>query len=92
MKLARIIQIYKSIFPIKNGINSITGSHKFSNTLRHIGGGGLKRILAHLYCIKYNHINICHLGVHKHVPMKNGLNIMYFLYTGSHKSFLIHYG
>ena len=24
--------------------------------------------------------------------MKNGLNIIYFSYTGSHKSFIIHYG
>ena len=25
-------------------------------------------------------------------PMKNGLNIIYFLYAGPHKSFLLHYG
>ena len=41
----------------------------------------LKRILANLYCTKYDEINIFHSDVKNHVP-----------YTGSHERFLIYYG
>ena len=58
MKLTYVIQMYKSIFTIKNTIDSInilyTGSHK---VFRYITIGGiLKGIVTHLYCTKYNEI------------------------------------
>ena len=38
------------------------------------------------YNTKCNKINTCHFVVQKHVFCKNDLNIVYFLYAGSHKS------
>ena len=55
-------------------------TQKFSDALWLTGGGGLKRILTHLYSTKYNEINIFHSGAQKHVS-----------YTGSHEGFLIYY-
>ena len=85
MKLACVIQIHKSIFIMKNGLNSINilnsgFSQKFSNTERAMEGNFLKRILAYLYCIKYNEINIFLSDIQKHV-----------LCTLSRKIFLIYY-
>ena len=58
LKLTYVIQMYKSIFPIKNGINSInilyTGLPKcFQIHYSLFGRGGfLKRILTYLHCSK----------------------------------------
>ena len=58
MKLTSVIQIYKSICPTKNGLNSInilnTGSHKIFQYITAYGGEILKHILVYLYCTKYN--------------------------------------
>ena len=68
MKLIYVIKIYKSILPMKNGLNGInilyTGSRKSvyrltqkcPHTLWPIGGF-LKRNLAYIYCTNYNEIN-----------------------------------
>ena len=63
MKLTYVIQIYKSMFYMKNGLNSViilyTGSHKrFSITFGLWGWQFLKHILANLYWTKFNGINI----------------------------------
>ena len=44
-----------------------------------------------MYSIKCNEINVCHSDIQKMFPMKNGLNNIDVLCTGSHKSFPIHY-
>ena len=54
---------------------------KVFDASRPIGGIFLKCIL--IYCIKYNEINMRHLGIYNRMfPMKNSLNI---LYRDSHK-------
>ena len=56
-------------------------SQKFSNTLRFTKGKSFKRILAYLYCIKYNEINICHLGIQKYNSHEKWFkSYKYFLY------------
>ena len=40
--------------------------------------------------MEFNEINIRHLDRQKMFSLKNGLNIVYFLHTGSYKSFPIH--
>ena len=60
MKLTYAIQIYKSMFPMKNDLNSLhilyAGLHK--SFPMHYGQcwESFKNILLHLYCIKYNEI------------------------------------
>ena len=85
MKLTYVIQVYKSIFPMKNGLNSInilyTSFHKSFPIQYTYGKENLKRILTYLYCTKYNEINAFHLVIQKYVS-----------YTGSHKRFLMQYG
>ena len=63
--------------------DSSTDTHKsFHNIFWSIGNGKvLNLIITHLYCTKYNEINIFHSVVQKHA-----------LCTGSHKRFLIHHG
>ena len=39
----------------------------FSNTLRHMGGKKLKRILTNLYFFTYNEINLYHSDIQKHI-------------------------
>ena len=77
MKLVCVIQVYKSMFPIKSCLNSInnlyTVSHKSSPI--HYGlwwGGGLfKRNLK--FCTKNNEISVRHSGIQKHVSDKKML-------------------
>ena len=82
------IQICKSMYPRKNGINSInifnTDSHKSFSIcygLLLFTAYILKRILTYLYCTNYNEINKCHSYTQKHVSN-----------TGSYKKFLIYEG
>ena len=42
-------------------------------------GKFLKRIIAYLYCMKYNGIDVCHSIVQKNASLKNGINSIYFL-------------
>ena len=67
-----------ALFPMKNCINNLnilyTGSYKsFLSTSKYITAYGeeiFKHILAYLYCIKYNEINIRHSDVQKHIFSK----------------------
>ena len=83
MKLTCVIQVYKSMFPIKI-INSVNifymGFHKSFPIHYRLWGEFLKHILSNLYSTIYNEVNICHTDVQKHLS-----------YTGSHKRFLIYY-
>ena len=79
------------MFSIMYSINTTsilcTGSQKSFPILC---GNSLKCILLCLYYINYNEINICHLGIQKHVSHEKWLkSYKYFFYTGSHKSFEI---
>ena len=65
------------------------GMQKFSDALRPVQRKFLKPIST--YCTKYNEINMYHSDIQKHVSFENGLNIMYFLCTDSHKNFPMHY-
>ena len=63
MKLMYVIQVYKSMFLMKNDLNSVNplypGSQKkFSNILCLSVGNFLKHILTNLHCAKCNEINI----------------------------------
>ena len=66
--------MYKSMFPMKNGLNIMyflyTGSHKGIPIHYGLWGGGgecLKRILTYLHSTKYNVINKSHSCMQKHV-------------------------
>ena len=65
MKLTYVIQIHKSMFPIKNDIKSTnilyTSSHKSLPIYYGLRGKFLNHILTYLYYTKYNEINRCHL-------------------------------
>ena len=47
---------------------------RFSDTLQPMGGF-LKRILTHLYCTKYDEIDICHSDVQKYISYKTCIDI-----------------
>ena len=62
------------------------------------GGGGIKHILTYLYFSKLNEIIMCHLDLQQQQQQqktffnkKNDINSINNLYTGSHKSFSMHY-
>ena len=56
-------------------------------------GEGLKFIVTHLYCTKYNEINVYAIQICKSMfSLKNSINTINILHTGSHKSFPLHYG
>ena len=80
MELTCIIQIYKSMFTMKNGLNSINifyiGSHKNFPIHYSQWEKNFKRILAYLH----NEMNAFHRKVQKQVS-----------YSGSLKRFLIYY-
>ena len=80
-----VFQLYRSMFPLKNGLNSIkisyTGSYISFPIHYGLWGGFLKRIVTNLPPTKFNEINIFHSDVQKHTS-----------YTGSHKRFVIYYG
>ena len=60
-----------------------TGSHKSFPILC---GNSLKCILIYLYRIYYNEINVCHLGIQKHVSHEKWLkSCKYFLYRLAQK-------
>ena len=75
--LTYVIQMYKSMYSIKNETNSInilfTGSYKFFDTLQCRKGNVLKRIL-YFSWIKYNEINIRPLFIQNMFPIENGID------------------
>ena len=95
MKLTKVINICKSLFPMKNGSNSInilnTDSHKSFPIHYSQWRKFSKRILMYIYRLKCNEINVCHSDVQEHVSYKNGVNSTNVLYTGSHKRIPICY-
>ena len=84
------------MFRIKNDVKRTnimcTGSHKSFPTHSILRGKFLKRILTYLYSIKDNEINICHLDVKDTLPVKNCINSINILYTGSYKIISIYCG
>ena len=56
--------MFSIIYNINTTSILYTGSHKSFPILC---GNSLKCILLYLYCINYNEINVCHLGMQKHV-------------------------
>ena len=81
MKLTYVIQIYKSMLPLK----MVLKVQIFCMQAQ-------KRILTYLYCINYNEINVWHSYIHKHGLIKNYINATNNLYTSSYKSFLTLWG
>ena len=86
MILTDVIQIYKSMYPVRIGVSAINilfvcRLTKIFRYLMAYVGNFLKRILTYFYCTKYSKINICLSDVQKHVS-----------YTRSHKRFLTYYG
>ena len=76
------------------------GPQRHTKNFRYITSYGgreklFKRIITYFCCTKYNlkNLKIMHaIQMYKSIlPMKNGLYSINILYTGSHKSFLIHY-
>ena len=63
------IQIYKSVFAIKNCLNATNslyaGTHEIFPMYWNLWRKIFKRILTHLYLSKCNDINVYHLGVQK---------------------------
>ena len=83
MKLTYDIQIYKDMYPIINGINSLnilfTGSHKSFPMRYSLQGKNFLKLFKHIY-IALNIMKLtCHSDVQKHVS-----------YAGYHKRFLIY--
>ena len=75
-------------------VGLIVGLQRHTKIFRYItvnGGKYFKRILTYLYCTKYNEIKLRHSNIYiiSTFPIKSGINI---LFTGSYKSFPIHYG
>ena len=74
MKLTYIIQVYKSMFPMKKGTYRINilfiDLHKIFPLHCDEWEGFLKRILMYLYCTKCNGINIYHSDVQNDVSYK----------------------
>ena len=82
---------------IENGIfktNSLVyrNTHNFFDIFRPMGGGEFLKFTLTLYIVLNIVILIDVIQAYRSMfPVKNGINSINILYTGSRKSFLIHY-
>ena len=96
MRLTHVIQIYKSLFPMQNGINGLNilnaDSYKSFSIHYNLWGKFSKRILTYLYTLNLMKLTLV-IQIYKSMfHIKNGINSINIFHKGSHKSFLIHYG